>query len=219
MKTYRSTPLPGLCALPPSSSSKFVHSSDGTTSNPDTITDVIWAGYVGQASSSNRYVAASGEYDQPPRNFTYCDDAHVSSWVGIGGFRPRNNGSYGLIQAGTISPPSGSAYAFWEYTGVDSDGSPIGQQNAQRIQNLDVTRGDHIHDSVFYQTSNNQADFVVQNESNGQFQSIIKTISQQFYDGRDADYVIERSKSSPARHDFSRPAVSGGRLIFSTGGQ
>lgn len=184
--TYKSTPTPSLCVVPASDPGSVFNSTDYSRN---------WGGYISEAASGNHYVAASGEYDQPAHLSTPCAGNKQSEWVGLGGYQRRSDNSAGLIQVGTGINTSGP-YAWYEWVGLDSSGNSIGIPQHE-ITSLNINAGDHIHVSVFYATSNDQADFIVQNETTGTSQSVLKTVNQSaFFDGRDGDFIIERPTSS-----------------------
>ncbi|HET7736073.1 MAG TPA: G1 family glutamic endopeptidase [Nocardioidaceae bacterium] len=187
MSRYKATPIPRLCSRPWSG-------SESVQNVLVTANSASWSGYSGEPIAANNYVAVSGEFDQPGRLGSTCVNPRQATWVGLGGARDRPDGSGGLLQTGTARTATGAPYAWFEWIGHTSDDQSIGVSE-QVITSLDVAVGDHIHLSVFYQTSNSQANFIVQNETTGQYQSIIQTFSNnRFYDGRDADFITERPK-------------------------
>lgn len=209
MRTYKSTPLPELCDSAEITGDLMQPGpDDGITPRPIpgvvNRTSANWAGWEARAASGNRFVAVSGEYNIAARQADTCTNSRLSNWVGIGGADLRDDGSAGLLQTGTAFATSGGPYAWWEYIGVDDHGNDIGVVE-QRITSLDVVAGDHIHTSVFYQTSNDQANFIVQDETTGQSQSIKRTIGARFYQGGQAEFVTER----PTVNDSLSPLLAG----------
>jgi GTPase involved in cell partitioning and DNA repair len=61
------------------------------------------------------------------------------------------------------------------------------------MSSVNIDGGDHVHVSMFYQPSNDQANFIVQDETKGVTANLTVTVNQaKYFDGRDADFIIEK---------------------------
>jgi hypothetical protein len=125
----------------------------------------------------------------------------------------------GILQVGTRVGPDGAKNAFFEYAGLNDDGESVGVP-VQLLDNPNIHTGDHLHASVFYQTSNNQANFIIQNETTGASRSIIRDLPGVFYDDRTAEFIIERPAGGgeyyPLRN-FNRLDWSHARILNEAG--
>lgn len=188
MTAYRSTPTPTLCwnsARPPSLSIGSGTNSLATTGLPN------WAGYVASSTFHDGYTEAAGRWAQPARGTTTCAGARESAWAGIGGFRARDDRSAGLIQAGTAYGTTGTPYAWWEYLGLDQSGTKTGVAE-QRFAQLTIRPGDTVEAFVYYDIPNRAATFYVENVTLGEEQAAYQNISTLYWDGRGADWIVER---------------------------
>lgn len=146
-----------------------------------------WSGLVSYPDS--QYVAVQGDWTQPGVHDCGCGttDTDESSWSGLGGVG-RGNG--GLLQEGTDMRGDGSMNAWFEYLHACSTDNPGCNVPELEITNLPISAGMPIHTYTAYQTSNNQANFLVC--ANGQCTSVVGTLDSSYYDGTSGEQIDER---------------------------
>lgn len=199
MQAYVATDDPELCwnsAVPQPRLGSL-----GGDASAGAATSGNWGGYVTKAASGNAYDEVSGQWRQPSRG-TSCPSSYESAWVGIGGYQTRSDGkSFGLIQDGTAYDPSGSPYAWWEYIGKNATGAGIGV--AEQRFPLTVSPGDVIYADTTW--TNGFAQFEMENVTTGKAVGIGLSLSSAYYDGRNAEWIIERptiANSLPSLQNF-----------------
>jgi hypothetical protein len=206
MSTYQFTASPGLC--PPSGSTSDLSSdeqpepvdADPPSKNPLPHRNLLnWSGWEAYPASGNTYVAISGEFDQAARGDDSCQNDVQTTWIGIGGSKKRSDGSRGLLQLGTEVPTSGAKFAWWEYVGQTSTADGNRKIGVDPVAiptsgsgSFAVHAGDHLHLSMFYQSSTQMVNFVYQNETTGAFLPLNFKVDSKFYEPNSGEFITER---------------------------
>ncbi|QRF22901.1 hypothetical protein FY534_03825 [Alicyclobacillus sp. TC] len=138
-----------------------------------------WSGYYTD-SSYNQWDAVQGTFAQPT-DYSTSANKFESSWVGLGGV---NSGA--LIQDGT-QMNAGQYGAWYEYLGNGGLGVP-----EINFNNITVNPGDEMYTFVSYNPNNGQAQFYVEDETNGTSQSATVNLGSAYYDGSTAEWINER---------------------------
>lgn len=210
MTDYTSTPVPGtICwqsGEPATPDTDPEGNSSGFSGN--------WDGYVDTPASGNTFTAVSGEYHQPSRGGTSCSNEHESAWVGLGGWADRADGSRGLLQDGTAYDTSGSPYAWYEYVGKTASGAGTGVVEQNFAEAVDVEPGDHIYAYTSYDKSSGVATFVVEDETTGQEGSQQVGSMQSYYEGTNAEWIIERPSRKVSGVDTPWPLQNFGSISW-----
>lgn len=142
-----------------------------------------WAGYVNTADGGDdSYYDVAGTFAQPTELSDSAPDSYESSWVGLGGF---SSGS--LIQSGTVL--YGNSYAAWvEWLGNDGSGVPMVE-----VPSVTIDPGDTFDVEVYYDTTAQKAYFILDNQTNGNYQiAYVQLDSDTYFDGTSAEWIDER---------------------------
>lgn len=166
-----------------------------------------WAGWM-MNNSTNNWVAAEGNYNQPQYHSTSCSNAHEVSWTGIGG----NTNNSGLIQDGTEITPSGGYSAWYEY--LNSSGGGISITHFK--QTVTIHPGDKIHTYVAYARSTGLTDFYVADDTTGTQGTAEATLGSSYYDGTTAEWIDERPTYTVNGVNYLYPLLNYGSTSWNT---
>jgi hypothetical protein len=179
MAAYRSD-------LPPTQPMQVVTSSTPAASPAYTN----WGGYIvgNQRAQSNAYVAVKTEFSAP--SVSGCSaSALVGFWIGLGGtIQTRDNTLVQQgIECGDSAVGGGSALRpFSEFANTQNPVPFCGQTS------WTIPAGDHLYQNMSFETSSNQANFYVEDETSGVAHSCsVKGPGGWSYDDNTAEWIGE----------------------------
>ncbi|MCY0895062.1 MAG: G1 family endopeptidase [Alicyclobacillaceae bacterium] len=148
-----------------------------------------WSGYVDYNATGNDFTSVNGTWTVP--SISSPLNSYYSSWVGIGGFTFNEHSSPSVMQAGVQTELNSngelSITPFWEVYPYNLE---------QPITNMTIYNGDTLYTDITYTPSNGGTfSWYLENETTGQAipsQSI--TGMSQYYDGTEAEWILERPK-------------------------
>ncbi len=158
------------------------------TASTTNTTSGNWSGYVADSTSSSYFYQADSVYTEPTLYSSVCSTNYVVMWSGMGGWYTGKLG-----QAGTIEfQPSGGGenQAWWEILPTYPSIVTV---------NLYATVGQYFESDVSKTSSG--YNFYLENWSTGKYLSI--NVSNSNYDGRTADFVVERPTIGSGLSDLS----------------
>lgn len=203
---FKAVTLPSFCRtnrynLPSQQASSLSAPQAGTPSGA-AANSFNWAGIV--SYNATGYVAVQGDWPQSHVHNCGCGttDTDESTWSGLGGWV----GSQALLQEGTSMQGTGTMFAWYEYLHACPPSNPNCNVPELEISGLAVSGGMPIHTYTAYQTSNNQADFLVC--ANGVCRGIVQTLDSSYYDGRYAEQIDERPTYCNASGCFYKPVTN-----------
>ena len=186
MTSYKKVPLPSFCLGDHMSTGAVPAPRAAGTPKAATKDYYNWAGAEVDASSST-YIAAQGSWGQSgvhPCNCTGATDE--STWAGIGGV---DDGA--LLQAGTDMTNT-TISAWYEYLHDCVAGDPSqGECGPAEISVGTVTAGDTIFTQTSYETSNDLANFFVEQDGTS-FPIKSVSLDHSYYNGQTAEWIDER---------------------------
>ena len=143
-----------------------------------------WSGYVAKQTTIT-YIAVQGDYYQAAYHVTSCPNPLLwGTWTGLGGYW---GDSGGIIQTGTaVSTSAGGSVSYYAWTEV----YPFPPKTWAQVL---VHPGDHLHTYVVYQRSTGKTTMYVADDTTSTFKSEIETQPSQYYDGRTAEAIDERT--------------------------
>lgn len=185
------------------STSLGVNQSGITTNSVTTGTTPKWAGYLDYNSTSNGFTDVHAySYAEPisaPSGSQYAD------WVGFGGMQISGlDGGSDVLQAGMIAQKTTSGTIFTPCYDILPAFSSTGPTP---LSGLTISAGDQVYFDVSYTTANGGTfSWYVQDSTTGQATSNKLTGATTYYDGKEAEAVIEANGSSLG--DFSSDAFT-----------
>lgn len=147
------------------------------TASTTSTTNSHWSGYLATSTNSSHFFQATTTYTEPTLYSSACSTNYVVIWSGLGGWYTGK-----LAQSGTIEfQPSGTGenQAWWEILPTYPSIVTV---------NLYATVGHDFESDVNW--NGTTYNFFLQNNYTGKYLSINVTNSN--YDGRTADFVVER---------------------------
>ena len=202
-------PSEALLALP---TDRVLFTTSAGPVNTTYIASSIWAGENVRPGAGVTYTDVAGKFVQPSR-LASCSGARESTWVGLGGSRARSDTSVGLLQAGTAYGPTGAPKAWYEYIGRDANGNMIGVTQ-QTITDLTVHAGDQMSFRVQYAPATHRATFTATNVTTGVTRVRSLASAGRYYDGRDAEWIVERPSEKVGNTLTPAPLQNFGEVDF-----
>jgi hypothetical protein len=215
MSDYTGTPTPQLVfkigndqainssePVPSSSPSPASYSGASPAGPPfsSTILDGSnWGGYVSANSNDTAFVGVQGTTSVPQWATPYCPNnsdgypPRTSIWTGIGGDSGLDQGSGGdgnLIQSGidVNNIEHDGIVPFWEKI-TAAGGGPGPEEIANA--GIRLASGDAVYIQTSYESSDQNANFFVEDETTGQVAQLSGYVPSSYYDGSTAEWITE----------------------------